>query len=181
MSFNDDAQEKLQRSKSRHAFAQMQKSRIKSALSPSKSFSSLQTSPSHYVENPGPITPMKRVPILAKFEEWMRIVTDNKVNTTNSWDFALIDYFHDMSLFREGDGVNFQRASCTLDGCVKIYTTRIDSMDVESKRLLSGLIDSVPKKVETSARRPVSSPFFLFSKPKPDCWSLGFEESFLPN
>lgn len=87
-------------------------------------------------------SPAKRVPILANFEEWMRMATDNKINAANSWNFALIDYFHDMSLLKEGDGVNFQKASCTLDGCVKIYTSRIDSVATETGKLLSGLADS---------------------------------------
>ena len=92
------------------------------------------------------ITPQKRVPILANFEEWMKMATDNKINATNSWNFALIDYFHDMSLLKEGDGVNFQKASCTLDGCVKIYTSRVDSVATETGKLLSGLADSNSKK-----------------------------------
>ena len=70
------------------------------------------------------------------------MATDNKINATNSWNFALIDYFHDMSLLKEGDGVNFQKASCTLDGCVKIYTNRVDSVATETGKLLSGLADS---------------------------------------
>ena len=76
----------------------------------------------------------------------MKMATDNKINATNSWNFALIDYFHDMSLLKEGDGVNFQRASCTLDGCVKIYTSRVDSVATETGKLLSGLADSNSKK-----------------------------------
>lgn len=78
------------------------------------------------------------------FEEWMKMATDNKINATNTWSFALIDYFHDMSLLRSdsGDGsINFQKASCTLDGCVKIWTSRVDSVMVETGRLLSGLQD----------------------------------------
>lgn len=70
------------------------------------------------------------------------MATDNKINAANSWNFALIDYFHDMSLLKEGDGVNFQKASCTLDGCVKIYTSRVDSVATETGKLLSGLADS---------------------------------------
>jgi condensin complex subunit 2 len=89
---------------------------------------------------------MKRVPILANFEEWMKMATDNKINANNSWNFALIDYFHDMSLLKEGDGVNFQKASCTLDGCVKIYTSRVDSVATETGKLLSGLADSREKR-----------------------------------
>lgn len=59
----------------------------------------------------------------------------------------MIDYFHDMSLLKEGDSVNFQKASCTLDGCVKIYTSRVDSVATETGKLLSGLADSnAPKR-----------------------------------
>lgn len=67
------------------------------------------------------------------------MASDNKINTTNSWNFALIDYFYDMSLLKEGDGIDFQRASYTLDGCVKIYTNRVDSIATETGKLLSGL------------------------------------------
>ena len=74
------------------------------------------------------------------------MATDNKINAANSWNFALIDYFHDMSLLKEGDGVNFQKASCTLDGCVKIYTSRVDSVATETGRLLSGLADGAEGK-----------------------------------
>lgn len=76
---------------------------------------------------------------MANFEEWMKMVNDNKINAQNSWNFALIDYFHDMSLLKEGDGINFQRASVTLDGCMKIYSSRIDSAATETGRLLTGL------------------------------------------
>ncbi|KAK4186477.1 hypothetical protein QBC35DRAFT_437260 [Podospora australis] len=102
----------------------------------------IDTDPDEVMVNGKAVTPMKRVPILANFEEWMKMATDNKINAANSWNFALIDYFHDMSLLKEGDGVNFQKASCTLDGCVKIYTSRVDSVATETGKLLSGLADS---------------------------------------
>lgn len=76
----------------------------------------------------------------SNFEEWMKIAADNKINAKNSWSLALIDYFSDMTLFREGDSINFQKASCTLDGCVKIYTSRVDSVADETGRLLNGLV-----------------------------------------
>ncbi|RKP14837.1 condensin complex subunit 2/barren, partial [Piptocephalis cylindrospora] len=65
-----------------------------------------------------------------------------KINANNTWDVALIDVFHNMTLLREGDSINFQKASCTLDGCVKIYTSRVDSFASETGRLLSGLSDA---------------------------------------
>jgi condensin complex subunit 2 len=64
-----------------------------------------------------------------------------KFNAANSWNNALIDYFADMQLLRNEDDntINFQRASCTLDGCVKIWTSRVDSIGAETGKLLSNL------------------------------------------
>lgn len=73
------------------------------------------------------------------FEMWIRMATDNKINAKNSWNFELIDYFYDLSLLREGTNINFQKASATLDGCVKIYSSRVDSAATETGKLLSGL------------------------------------------
>lgn len=162
---NDDAQEKKGRLHSRKALHEKQINELQAAAAtPKKTLVSRleneNASPRSSTKTPrnmgdddddftvagSGVTPMKRVPILANFEEWMKMATDNKINATNSWNFALIDYFHDMSLLKEGDGVNFQRASCTLDGCVKIYTSRVDSVATETGKLLSGLADSNSKK-----------------------------------
>lgn len=166
---NDDAQEKGQRMNNRKALQEKQIKEIKRAATPRNSlgiggFDNGSQDPNTPrgtrggLDDDDPImvggvsvTPMKRVPILANFEEWMKMATDNKINATNSWNFALIDYFHDMSLLKEGDGVNFQKASCTLDGCVKIYTNRIDSVATETGKLLSGLADSNNKKKDRDA------------------------------
>ncbi|RYP49743.1 hypothetical protein DL768_004612 [Monosporascus sp. mg162] len=165
---NDDAQEKRGRLHSRKALHEKQINELQAAAAtPAKKGlkrleSGENASPRSSQQTPrrdgdddddlvvtgSGVTPMKRVPILANFEEWMKMATDNKINANNSWNFALIDYFHDMSLLKEGDGVNFQRASCTLDGCVKIYTSRVDSVATETGKLLSGLADSNNKKRE---------------------------------
>ncbi|KAK3905856.1 condensin complex component cnd2-like protein [Staphylotrichum tortipilum] len=169
---NDDAQERAQRSHGRKAAHEAQINQLRAAAtstprkSGASSLNDLQNPESpnstprtprrrrsvnpaivldddeQVIVNGKAVTPMKRVPILANFEEWMKMATDNKINAANSWNFALIDYFHDMSLLKEGDGVNFQKASCTLDGCVKIYTSRVDSVATETGKLLSGLADS---------------------------------------
>lgn len=60
-----------------------------------------------------------------------------------------------MSLLKEGESVNFQRASCTLDGCVKIYTNRVDSVATDTGKLLSGLADSGNKKQRGDAEGDV--------------------------
>ncbi|KAL8857058.1 MAG: hypothetical protein Q9178_006350 [Gyalolechia marmorata] len=160
---NDDRKEKAVRLQSRQALHDLQMNSLKAAASPMRKLNKYQRAASDSPKTPraqpprdkenledggltiitnSAMTPMKRVPLLANFEEWMKMATDNKINATNSWNFALIDYFHDMSLLKEGDGVNFQKASCTLDGCVKIYTSRVDSVATETGKLLSGLADS---------------------------------------
>ena len=164
---NDDRHEKAVRLQSRQALHDLQMNSLKAAATPVRKLNNYQRAASDSPQTPRAqaargkesiedgglsvvgttaMTPMKRVPILANFEEWMKMATDNKINATNSWNFALIDYFHDMSLLKEGDGVNFQKASCTLDGCVKIYTSRVDSVATETGKLLSGLADSNDKK-----------------------------------
>jgi len=165
---NDDQKEKAVRFQSRQALHDLQMNQIKAAATPMRKLNNFERAASTSPKTPrasgsgrgrevgedggltvvgsSAVTPMKRVPILANFEEWMKMATDNKINAANSWNFALIDYFHDMSLLREGDGVNFQKASCTLDGCVKIYTSRVDSVATETGKLLSGLADSGNKK-----------------------------------
>ncbi|KAE8349175.1 condensin complex subunit 2/barren [Aspergillus coremiiformis] len=161
---NDDMGEKAARMEARQARHDRQMNQIKAAVKtpmPPRRYSGYERRSSispvtprgsghrgreSDVDGQRAVTPMKRVPILANFEEWMKMATDNKINANNSWNFALIDYFHDMSLLKEGDGVNFQKASCTLDGCVKIYTSRVDSVATETGKLLSGLADSRDKR-----------------------------------
>ncbi|KAF1845552.1 barren [Cucurbitaria berberidis CBS 394.84] len=152
---NDDRQEKANR---RHAFQEAQRNSLRASATPARRRISLaagQNSPHTPSQDQddmpevsgSAVTPMKRVmPLLANFEEWMKMATDNKINANNSWNFALIDYFHEMSLLKEGDGVNFQKASCTLDGCVKIYTSRVDSVASDTGKLLSGLAENASKK-----------------------------------
>lgn len=77
--------------------------------------------------------------IMSNFEEWIKLSTDNKITSKNSWQFALIDYFYDLNVIKDGDNINFQRASATLDGCVKIYSSRVESVALETGKLLSGL------------------------------------------
>lgn len=61
-----------------------------------------------------------------------------------------------MSLLRNGDdnSINFQKASCTLDGCVKIWTSRVDSVATETGKLLSGLGDDARQLDPSSSISP---------------------------
>ncbi|KAH7105899.1 barren [Auriculariales sp. MPI-PUGE-AT-0066] len=88
-----------------------------------------------------PALPQSLEIMSSNYEEWMKMATDNKINAANSWNFALIDYFADMSLLRNDTdkSINFQKASCTLDGCVKIWTSRVDSVGTATGQLLNNL------------------------------------------
>ncbi|KAJ2909356.1 hypothetical protein GGI21_001964, partial [Coemansia aciculifera] len=139
---NDDAAERRRRRKSA-----VERRRSTMVLTPHR----LQTKTSllnRSPQMPSPAPFAVQLPRLSpeelnqRYEEWMKIAADNKINANNTWDFALIDYFYDMSLLRDGDSINFQKASCTLDGCVKIYSSRVDSVATETGRLLSGLADA---------------------------------------
>lgn len=86
--------------------------------------------------------------IVSSSYQKLTLVRCQKINTSNTWSFALIDYFHDMSLLRnadDGGSINFQKASCTLDGCVKIWTSRVDSVATETGKLLNGLAGDAGK------------------------------------
>ena len=56
--------------------------------------------------------------------------TENKINTKNTWDLSLIDYMNDM--LDDDSATNFQKASCTIDAGVKIFSTRVDSIHTET-------------------------------------------------
>ncbi|KAH3686936.1 hypothetical protein WICPIJ_002097 [Wickerhamomyces pijperi] len=92
------------------------------------------------------VLPADQHTINSNFEEWIKMATDNKINSSNSWNFQLIDYFHDLNILKgNDDNINFQKASATLDGCVKIYSSRVDSVVTETGRLLSGLTQKQAK------------------------------------
>ncbi|CCX06974.1 condensin complex subunit 2/barren [Pyronema domesticum] len=147
---NDDSAEKAKRQKERTLLQSIQRQKMLAAASPSARADVGSPITPRSVGQRGEtidaVTPLKKVPLLANWEQWLKAVSDNKITPTNSWDVALIDYFHDMSLLKEGNSINFQKASCTLDGCVKIYTTRIDSVASETSKLLSGLAESDTRK-----------------------------------
>lgn len=72
------------------------------------------------------------------FEASIKLITNNKINSINTWDVPIIEYFYDMNLLRADDGVsiNFQMASATLDGCTKVISKRVDSVGLDTDALI---------------------------------------------
>lgn len=68
-----------------------------------------------------------------------------KINAKNSWNLDLINHMDKMIKSDENSqrngakGVNFQKASCTLDASIKIYSHRVDDTWSSSYRILENL------------------------------------------
>ncbi|ODN82310.1 hypothetical protein L202_02588 [Cryptococcus amylolentus CBS 6039] len=146
-SINDDAAEKAKRRKSAHFPPHLEEDaaapakRVVSGLAlQQQGINQRRGKRLSAVESSVPVISMEAMN--TNFEEWMKLATDNKITANNTWNFALIDYFADLTLLRNGpddQSINFQKASSTLDGCVKIWTSRVDSVATETGKLLSGL------------------------------------------
>jgi len=79
--------------------------------------------------------------IAEMYKTVIKLSSENKINEKNSWSLDLID--HMGKLIKEDSGgsrgVNFQKASCTLDASVKIYSHRVDDTHASSHRILESL------------------------------------------
>ena len=68
--------------------------------------------------------------------------SQQKITAKNSWSLDLIDHM-DQLIDEENDRgraqVNFQKASCTLDASIKIYSYRVDDTWSSSYRILENL------------------------------------------
>ncbi|KAM0671421.1 hypothetical protein OCOL_001537 [Ordospora colligata] len=69
---------------------------------------------------------------------WLKAAAENKITTKNTWKATLIDHFTNIDEFKERHGINFQKAGCALDGCAKVYSTRVDDVSESAMRLLEG-------------------------------------------
>uniref|UniRef100_M8C1E6 Condensin complex subunit 2 n=1 Tax=Aegilops tauschii TaxID=37682 RepID=M8C1E6_AEGTA len=66
---------------------------------------------------------------------------DEKINQKNTWELGLIDHLSKIihAGEEEDDETNFQKASCTLEAGVKIYSLRVDSVHSEAYKVLGGI------------------------------------------
>lgn len=85
---------------------------------------------------------------------WLKASAENKITTKNTWKSTLIEHFVNTEEFRAQNGVNFQKASCTLEGCMKVYSTRVDDVSENTLKLLEIFNkDDETKKKTTSKKR----------------------------
>ncbi|KAI7986908.1 Condensin complex subunit 2 [Camellia lanceoleosa] len=69
------------------------------------------------------------------------VVGTDKINQKNTWELSLIDHLCDIIEVEDEDDMetNFQKASCTLEAGVKIYSMRVDSVHSEAYKVLGGI------------------------------------------
>ncbi|KAI3702571.1 hypothetical protein L6452_28314 [Arctium lappa] len=79
--------------------------------------------------------------ILEMFQNCIKLASENKINQKNTWELDLIDHLCDIIKVEEENDVetNFQKASCTLEAGVKIYSMRVDSVHSEAYKVLGGI------------------------------------------
>jgi condensin complex subunit 2 len=97
------------------------------------------------------------------YQTAIRMNAENKINTTNTWNLHIIDQMDTLLSLNDNPnsnterpfetetdtsttannssstGVNFTKASCTLDASVKIYSYRVDDVHLTSYKVLANL------------------------------------------
>ncbi|XP_015580957.1 condensin complex subunit 2 isoform X2 [Ricinus communis] len=79
--------------------------------------------------------------ILDLFQNCIKLASENKINQKNTWELNLIDHLCEIIKVEDEQDVetNFQKASCTLEAGVKIYSLRVDSVHSEAYKVLGGI------------------------------------------
>lgn len=79
--------------------------------------------------------------VIELYRNSLKLASENKITKDNTWGLGLIDHLSDLvkPSDEEQGQTNFQRASCTLDAGVKIYSYRVDSVHNSIYKTLGGL------------------------------------------
>lgn len=84
---------------------------------------------------------------------WLKASAENKITARNAWQATLIEHFVDTERFTAAGGINFQRASSTLEGCMKVYSTRVDDVSDNTLKLLEIFNKDEEKKKSGTRKR----------------------------
>ncbi|XP_025819043.1 condensin complex subunit 2 [Panicum hallii] len=84
---------------------------------------------------------LNREQVMDLFQNCIKLASENKINQKNTWELGLIDHLSEIIQVgeEEDDETNFQKASCTLEAGVKIYSLRVDSVHSEAYKVLGGI------------------------------------------
>jgi condensin complex subunit 2 len=75
------------------------------------------------------------------YNNCVKLLNENKINSKNAFQLKLIDYMTDIVLNKNivGGVTNFQVVGCTIDAGTKIYAARVDALHHNTYQMLSGL------------------------------------------
>eukprot|EP00899_Mesostigma_viride_P029496 jgi/Mesvir1/9731/Mv12196-RA.2 len=84
------------------------------------------------------------------YSNCIKLAAENKITTRNTWNLKLIDHMIEIVNMtdEDSDQTNFQKASCTLEAGVRIYSCRVDAVHAETFKVLGGLHRSAGSKEE---------------------------------
>lgn len=80
--------------------------------------------------------------------KWIKVADENKINVKNTWNVPLINHFKNLDTFKENNKINFVKASMVLDGCMKVYSTRVDDVVENTEKLLENIQFEKDNKIE---------------------------------
>ncbi|KAG5185912.1 condensin complex subunit 2-domain-containing protein [Tribonema minus] len=88
-----------------------------------------------------PVDSAEQAKLADMYSQIIKLSSENKINAKNSWSLNLIEHMDRMILSEAGgrNRVNFQKASCTLDASIKIYSYRVDETAASTYRVLENL------------------------------------------
>ncbi|KAL6608069.1 hypothetical protein ACP70R_041132 [Stipagrostis hirtigluma subsp. patula] len=121
---NDDQQERA-RARAAARAASVRRRSLAASLAPRDSLPNL----------------LNRDQVMDLFHNCIKLASENKINQKNTWELGLIDHLSEIIQVgeEEDDETNFQKASCTLEAGVKIYSLRVDSVHSEAYKVLGGI------------------------------------------
>ena len=97
--------------------------------------------------------------VIELYRNSLKLSSENKITKDNTWGLGLIDHMSDLvkPSDEEQGQTNFQRASCTLDAGVKIYSYRVDSVHNSIYKTLGGLSRTAAPSQQDDAGKIITS------------------------
>ncbi|XP_042949007.1 condensin complex subunit 2-like isoform X4 [Carya illinoinensis] len=91
--------------------------------------------------SPPPDSYLSKERIIDLYNNCIKLASENKINQKNTWELMLIDHLSEVIKVETENNAetNFQKASCTLEAGVKIYSARVDAVHSEAYKVLGGI------------------------------------------
>jgi condensin complex subunit 2 len=92
--------------------------------------------------------------VLGIYQNCIKMAAESKINAKNSFNLRLIEHMEDLVKADDENETNFQKASCTLDAGVQIYSYRVDAVHTDAFKTLQGLNRTAVQSTEGTCLLP---------------------------